>query len=481
MAAARAVKTFTLDSTVRRVGRGTVLIGGSPLKLFRLTDAGARHVDCIERGEQFTHTGSAGGLLERLVDAGVVHPHYTLSPDDIQALRDSTTAVIPTHGTTHSDITRLVAHCIATAGPYLCSVVVVDDASNPPIHDVPGALIVRRNTNGGPGAARASGFEHVVTPFVAFIDTDVELSPNWLEPLLAHFSDERVALVAPRVTSAPGASAIAMYEVARSPLDLGVQPARVRAGTRVSYVPSAAMVCRADALRSVGGFDPTMRVGEDVDLVWRLDESGWRVRYEPSVAVAHRPRRTSRAWLRQRYTYGTSAAMLEQRHPGALAPVRVSGWSAASWLAVVAGWPIVGTAIAGITTVALARKLRHIPDGISEAVRLAGLGHLFAGRSLASAITRAWWPLAAIAALMSKRARRAVVAAAIAPSLFDWLRERPAIDPARYVVLRLLDDVAYGVGLMRGAFDARSIDSLRPDFTSWPNSPNSRPAQPTDR
>ena len=475
------MRTFTLDSSVRRVGRGTVLIGGSPLKLFRLTDAGALHVDSIERGEQFVQSGSAGGLLERLVDAGVVHPHYTLLPDDAQALFTSTTVVIPAHDTTHADITRLVANCIETAGPYLSCVVVVDDASNPPIPDVPGALIVRRDTNGGPGAARATGVEHVVTPFVAFIDTDVELLPNWLEPLLAHFNDERVGLVAPRVTSVAGSSVIARYEVSRSPLDLGAEPARVRAGTRVSYVPSAAIVCRAQSLRAVGGFDTTMRVGEDVDLVWRLDEIGWRARYEPSVTVAHQPRATMTSWMRQRYAYGTSAAPLERRHPGALAPVRVSGWSAASWLALVAGWPIVGTSIAGITTVALARKLRHIPDGPTQAVRLAGLGHLFAGRSLASAITRAWWPLAAIAALVSTRARRAVVAAAIAPTLFDWLRERPSIDPARYVGLRLLDDIAYGAGLTRGAFDARSIDSLRPDFTSWPNSPRSRPSQPSDR
>lgn len=475
------MRTFTLDPSVRRVGQGTVLIGGSPLKLFRLTDAGAQRIDSIERGEQFAQAGSVGGLLERLVDAGVLHPHYTRTPADTEAQVAGTTVVIPAHDVPHSDITRLVANCIATAGHYLASVIVVDDASNPPLFEVPGATIVRRNTNGGPGAARSSGFEKVTTPFVAFVDTDVELSPNWLEPLLAHFHDDRVGLVAPRITSVPGPSAIARYEVSRSPLDLGVQPARVRAGTRVSYVPSAALVCRAEALSAVGGFATNMRVGEDVDLVWRLDESGWRARYEPSVAVTHRPRGTSTAWMRQRYTYGTSAAMLEQRHPGALAPVRVSGWSATSWLAVAAGWPIVGTAIAGITTVALARKLRHIPDGAKEAVRLAGLGHLFAGRSLANAVTRAWWPLAAIAALVSKRARRAVIVAAIAPPMIDWFRERPSIDPARYVGLRLLDDVAYGAGLMRGALDARSIDSLRPDFTSWPNSPRSRRSPPNDR
>ena len=45
-----------------------------------------------------------------------------------------------------------------------------------------------------------------------------------------------------------------------SPLDLGTEPARVASGTRVSYVPSAALVARTDALRSNGGFDDALRV-----------------------------------------------------------------------------------------------------------------------------------------------------------------------------------------------------------------------------
>ena len=74
------------------------------------------------------------------------------------------------------------------------------------------------------------------------------------------------------------------------------EPARVAAGTRVSYVPAAALVVRTEALRAIGGFDETLRVGEDVDAVWRLIDAGYRCRYEPSVVVHHRPRSTLSAW-----------------------------------------------------------------------------------------------------------------------------------------------------------------------------------------
>ena len=103
---------------------------------------------------------------------------------------------------------------------------------------------------------------------------------------------------------------LARYESVRSPLDLGAAEGRVRAGTRISYVPAAALVARADVLLATGGFDEDLRCGEDVDLVWRLDESGLRVRYEPAGVVRHEPRPTLRAWLAQRASYGRSAADL---------------------------------------------------------------------------------------------------------------------------------------------------------------------------
>ncbi len=59
-----------------------------------------------------------------------------------------------------------------------------------------------------------------------------------------------------------------------------------------------------------------MRVGEDVDLIWRLHEAGWRIRYDPAVLVAHHEPASWRELLARRYRYGTSAAALAQRHPG---------------------------------------------------------------------------------------------------------------------------------------------------------------------
>ena len=62
------------------------------------------------------------------------------------------------------------------------------------------------------------------------------------------------------------------------------------------------------------GFDESLRVGEDVDLEWRLVDQGWLVRYD-----ARRRRHPSRSSVvegvvRQRHDYGESTVDLVQRH-----------------------------------------------------------------------------------------------------------------------------------------------------------------------
>jgi mycofactocin glycosyltransferase len=456
-----APRRFVVDGSWQRPQRGNVVIAGSPLRLFRLTDTGRRIVEAVE---------SAGGplpdgheaLTGRLLDAGAIHPvvdcaAHSFTPTDV-------TVVIPSHQSDRRRLASLVHACDDTAG-----VIVVDDGSPRPVDPIDGADVVRRPHNGGPGAARQDGWTLATTPLVAFVDDDTSLTEGWLQDLLAHFDDPSVGLVAPRVRSTPDAGSLATYERGRSPLDLGPAPGRIRAGTRISYVPAAVLVVRRAALESVGGFDPTLRYGEDVDLVWRLDEHGWRCRYEPAVVVGHAPRAGLRDWLRQRSQYGSSAAPLALRHPGALAPVRMNGWSLAVWALAAAGHPLTGLGVAGGTTVALARRLGDMPDATGQAVRLAGMGHLYAGRQLASAITRSWWPLAVAAALVSRRARWVLLASATVPALIDWVTTRPPRHPVRHLALRLLDDAAYGAGLWRGVITHRTLGPLLPRLSPFPS------------
>jgi len=297
---------------------------------------------------------------------------------------------------------------------------------------------------------------------------------------------------------------------------MGARPSIVRPGARISYVPGAALVVRRGA--AGGGFDPRMHVGEDVDFVWRLSAGGWRVRYEPAAVMGHRHRVRLRPWFARRSDYGTSAALLEARHPGSVRPLYASWWTVTAWGAAIALRPrpagmAVGAGITAAATALLAKKLARVtgegwplpgtsatptrgerlaygqewvptaggrfggskggvaPLGGSAwrlAIRLAGGGTLAAGRPLGSAISRTWWPVAIPLALAVPRLRVPVAALVLAPPLLDWADRRPPLDPARYVAARLLDDVAYSTGVWKGCVRRRSFRALLPVIGSRP-------------
>jgi mycofactocin system glycosyltransferase len=391
-------------------------------------------------------------LTRRLVDAGVLHPEPG-SPTRFGL--DDVTMVVPSLGGG------------LPTGDLPPRVVLVDDGSQPPLTAEPTVRVVRRGTTGGPATARRDGLAEVTTTIVAFVDADMVLPEGWWRPLLAHFDDTAVAAVAPRVRSAPAPGVVGRYDRDRSPLDLGPLPGRVAPGTRLSYVPSATLLCRVDAVRDVGGFDPALRFGEDVDLVWRLVATGHRVRYEPASVVEHPPRRDLPAMLRQRAGYGSAAAPLADRHPDALAPAVMSAWSALVVALVVARRPVAAVAVAAATGAALQRKLDGVPA--EEAWRLVARGHVGALGQAATAVRRVWWPLVLAAALVSPRARAVLVSSFVVHPLVRWATSRPrSVDPVTAVVVGALDDTAYGWGTWRGMLRSGQWRPLWPRLSGWP-------------
>lgn len=453
---------FSVDRTWRRPNSGNVVIAGSPTRAFRLTDGGRRIAETIERGADVAD--SARSLVDRLVDAGAVHP--LPDPSASPATPTSVTAIIPTFVRDDESAQRIGRLVAGLEG--LAKIIVVDDASPaalPPL--VAGATsveIIRRPLNGGPAAARNSGLERVTTPLVAFVDADVECSVDDITALAAWLGAANASAIAPRVRTDDDGSLLGAYEAARSPLDMGDRPARVRGGTRVGYVPATLLLCDVAAVRSVGGFNESMRTGEDVDLVWRLDAAGLRCRYEPSIEVFHLRRPTLSRLLEQRRGYGESTTALRRHHGDVVAPARGSWPSVGTWVALALGLPIVALATAAATTVTLARKLRFVPNGALETARLSAMTHLQVGRNLAAAVTRVWWPIAVFAAIFSRRARVTLCAAALIPALAEWWETRPRLDPVRFTLLRIVDDAAYGVGVWKSVISERDPAALLPSI-----------------
>ncbi len=467
------------DSGLRSLDGGTVLLGGSPYRMLRLGPAGTGHVAAWWGGEPVAGSPGAQALARRLLWTGIAHPVPEGGPGPAEV-----TVVVPVR-----DRPAELALCLRGLAEY--RVIVVDDGSRDPgavaaVAAAAGARCVHRAVNGGPAAARNTGLGAVETPLVAFLDSDCVPAPGWLGPLLPHFRDPAVAAVAPRIVPyAPPAHAgwLAQYEGVSSTLDMGPVPSIVRPGSKVPYVPGAALVVRVAAAGAgagtgagglAAGFAEHMPVGEDVDFVWRLAAAGWHVRYEPAATVAHQHRVKLGRWFARRMDYGTSAAPLELRHPGTLPAVAMSGWSATAWAAAALGYPGVGAVITTAATALLARRLAPVTsEPWPVAARLAAGGTVAAGRLLGSTLSRAWWPVALPAAIAVPRLRLPLAALILAPPVLGWRERRPPMDPFRYVSARLLDDVAYSVGVWQGCVRHRTARPLLPKLT-WRAGPAHR-------
>ena len=455
-----------VDRRVRTLASGSALLGGSPTRLLRLAPSAQTLLD---GGRLEVRDAVSAQLARTLLDATVAHPRPAGGPSH----RD-VTVVIPVRDNAFG-LYRLVMSMRAMR------VVVVDDGSQNPVSasDFDGARcdveVVRHHRSKGPAAARNTGLSMCTTDFVAFLDSDVVPNRGWLEALLGHFCDPAVALVAPRIVGLGHSDQlIARYEAVRSSLDLGEREAPVIPYGPVSYVPSAAIICRRSALLELGGFDETLPSGEDVDLCWRLIESGSRLRYEPIALVAHEHRTQMRDWLGRKAFYGSSAAPLSIRHPDKTAPVVISAWSLLVWLLMALGSSsgyLASLAFAGFTARRMAKTMQNTDAGPRDVVILTLRGIGAAARQLAAAMCRHYWPLALVAALFSRRCRQAVLVAAVLDGVLDWFArnrggdgEGKPVGLVAYVLLKRLDDLAYGAGLWTGVVRERTLRPLRPQI-----------------
>lgn len=484
---------------------GELLFGGSPWGLARLSAPARSWAQGVLR----PGAGPAlpGDEIERatarlLVDRGLalpVLPPRPPRPEEIEV-------VVPVYGSP-APLGRLLA-ALAAAGPARrLRVTVVDDGSAEPEareiarvcaeHD---ARLIVLPENRGPGGARNAGLAATTAELVALLDADTLPTRDWLDRLVPHFEDPGVAAVAPRVrgtvTGAGPGSVLERFEARRGGLDLGPHPRRVAPGGQVGYVPTAALVVRRAALPDPP-FEPGLRVGEDVDLVWRLVDSGWTVRYVPDAEVHHEVRSGVAAWARRHAAYGSSAVPLDRRYPGRLAPAAL-GWPGLTMLAgaaVTAGGGRMGRAVGSVTAalglglqvgVSVQRfRKRGLPA--SAGVEIAVLGLRSEATAIGHALRREWWPLGAAAVVLSfapvprvRAVARAAVVLGMLPTVPDTLRAArhgwqhrqgagtPAddagapLDPARHLALRLGADAAYGTGVIRVAVRSRHLAVLLP-------------------
>ena len=125
------------------------------------------------------------------------------------------------------------------------------------------------------------------------------------------------------------------------------------------------------------------------------------------------------------------------------------------------GRPVpLGVAVALIAGAEI-RLIRRIPDADTPTLlTLAAVRGT--AEQLMQCTTRHYWPVSALAAVMNPRARHVLITAAAIEGLADYRRSGSRLKPLAHLVIRRLDDMAYGAGLWCGAIRHRTAAPLIP-------------------
>ena len=135
-----------------------------------------------------------------------------------------------------------------------------------------------------------------------FLNNDVKVAPDWLQQLKNCFKDEQTAAVQPKLRSVREPDSFEYAGAAGGFIDkYGYPFCRGRIFDEVEkdtgqydntadifWASGAALAIRKDLFIQSGGFDEDFEFHmEEIDLCWRLQNQGYKIRYCPESVVYH--------------------------------------------------------------------------------------------------------------------------------------------------------------------------------------------------
>jgi hypothetical protein len=171
--------------------------------------------------------------------------------------------------------------------------------------------------------ARNVGMNAARGEVIAYTDSDCEADEDWLYFLaLALVRSGHVGMGGPNLI--PDEGSWVADCVGLSPGG----PTHVMIDDRTAeHVPGCNMAFYTWALKLVNGFDPQYRAaGDDVDVIWRLQNLNYSIGFSPAAQVWHYRRNTVKAYLKQQRGYGVAEALLKYKHPDHFNTLGASHW-----------------------------------------------------------------------------------------------------------------------------------------------------------
>jgi len=475
---------FTFKSGVRLIedATGGVILREAPLRALRVNTSAFAILQRCRQGFSFQDansavTGLAGKsvvtLLDRLCQTGLLE--WT-PPDD--HYEPFVSVIVAVYNRAHEIGACLESLLALDYSPSKLEIIVVDDGSNDDTRDVVSGYDVKLITqpeNRGQSAARNRGVNMARGEIVAFVDSDCIADPGWLKGLVPYFQDGRNVLVGGYVASFYHESLLDRYEEVKSPLNMGEETVVGAGAGSDFYVPTCNMLVRRDKYVQVGGLDEQMRVGEDVDLCWRLKEHGYRLVYVPKGVVRHKHRNQILEGFKRRFQYGESEPVLYLTH-GSIA--KHYPWQPVCMI-------VLGACIAALVTQqvlflpaialvlladSLLRKNRYerqmnVTLTLWQILRATLEKHFQLSYHLCHHVVRYYLLVMGVLAIIVPQIAPAVAGLILFPSLAQYFQKKPRLNFGAFLFFFLAEQAFYQAGVFWACLNLRSFRPYRLVFT----------------
>jgi len=170
-------------------------------------------------------------------------------------------------------------------------------------NNFPSVRVIQNSKNEGFAAGYNSGLKNIDAEIYCLLNSDVEVTQNWIPPMIALFdSDQSIAAAQPKILSYHNRNFFEYAGAGGGFIDnLGFPYCRGRIfnsieedkgqyddETEIFWASGCSLFIRSKDFREQGGFDERFFAHqEEIDLCWRLKNSGKKIMYTGKSAVYH--------------------------------------------------------------------------------------------------------------------------------------------------------------------------------------------------
>lgn len=463
---------------------GGVVLQWNPLRAMRVNAAAYRVLDQCRRGFSVpSPTAKQIGQIQDRIPAFL----DTLCRAEIvdwtppqNRYEPHVSIIVPVYNRAH-EIGGCIESLLALNYPTgKREIIVVDDASQDHSsavvrqYDVK-LIVLPRNM--GQSAARNAGVRAAGGEIIAFIDSDCIADPAWLSELVPYLYDRRYVLVGGYVDSFYRQSPLDRYESVSSALNMGPRKTLGIPPESVFYVPTCNMLVRKDAYLEAGGLDEALRVGEDVDLCWKLMQRDYREIYVPQGPVKHKHRNQFWQTFKRRFDYGTSEALLYARHRRV---TKRLPWQPAGYLFLIACmmglltgltflWPlaVVIALIESVSKQRLVEKRFDVSISLWKIIRATVRSHFALAYYVTFHGIRYYLLPCLLLAVVLPNSLPLLLTMVLLPSAVEYYRKKPQLHFAWFLFYFCAEQLFYQVGVIRGCFRKKSFRLFRISFVRF--------------